>query len=157
MSDQPPLSEQGWHHKFAIDLFNDCWKLLGKADRTAAEDDTMINTAHASRYHWGVVGAPSNLAIGEWQLSHVYAVLNRLEPSLYHATRSLQICQENGIGDFSLAYAYEALARAHALAGQADQAARYIELARTAGQQIKEEEDQKLFWNDLATVPGFEG
>ncbi|MBA3365103.1 MAG: hypothetical protein H0U03_04865, partial [Actinobacteria bacterium] len=59
--------------QLAVDLFNFVWTLLEKADRTGEEDDTMLHAAHASRFHWGEVGAPVNLARGEWQVSRVYA------------------------------------------------------------------------------------
>jgi DNA-binding transcriptional MerR regulator len=123
----------------AAGLFNETWTLLERTDRTPADDDRMINAAHASRFHWGNVGEPVNLAIGEWQISRVYAVLGRAEPSLYHANRSLELCREHGIGDFSLAYAYEALARAHLVAGDRTEAARFTKLAREAGETITEE------------------
>src|SRR3989442_1003499 len=94
-------AERRWHRKMAAGLFNEVWRLLEKK-RTPAEDDRMIHAAHASRYHWGEVGTPVNLAIGEWQISHVYAVLDRPEPATYHAVRSLAMCKENGIDDFPL-------------------------------------------------------
>src|SRR2546427_1263558 len=86
-------AERRWHRKMAAGLFNEVWRLLEKK-RTPAEDDRMIHAAHASRYHWGEVGTPVNLAIGEWQISHVYAVLDRPEPATYHAVRSLAMCKE---------------------------------------------------------------
>ncbi len=154
MAGEKQQTDQEIHRRFAADLFNLVWRYLERPDRTAAENDTMLNAAHASRYHWGEVGTPQNLAIGEWQISRVYAVLNRPEPARYHAERALDICQANGIGDFPFAYAYEALARAAALAGQTEECARYIELGRAAGEGIKEADDKEFFFNDLATVPG---
>ena len=53
----------------------------------------------------------------EWQCSRVYAVLGRPEPALHHARRCLELCEQHGIGDWVLGFAYEALARAHAVAG----------------------------------------
>src|SRR3712207_382671 len=73
--------------RLAADLFNTVWSLLERTDRTQADDDTMLHAAHASRYHWGQVGEPVNLARGEWQVSRVYAVLGRAEPARYHAQR----------------------------------------------------------------------
>ena len=67
---------------------------------------------------------------GEWQVSRVYAVLNRPEPALWHARRCLDLCQQHGIGDFDLAFGYEAMGRAHAIAGQHEAAASYLQLAR---------------------------
>jgi len=146
--------EQAFHRRFAAQLFNRTWELLDKQDRTAEEAMEMLHAAHASRSHWGKIGAPVNLARGEWQVSRVYAVLGRGEAALVHARRCLEICQANAIGDFDLAFAYEALARAHAVSGEIEQCRRNLKLARIAAEQIDGEEDRKLLLDDLATVPG---
>ena len=93
----------------------------------------MLHAAHASRFHWGEIGEPVNLVRGEWQVSRVYAVLQRPEPALWHARRCLELCQQHAIADFDLAFAYEAMARAHAVAGQHDATVSYLQLARQAG------------------------
>ena len=141
--------------KLAKDLFNLVWRYLEKPKRTSEDNDLMINAAHASRYHWGEVGSADNLAIGEWQISHVYAVLGRAEPALYHAQRALETCKHADVKDFPLAYAYEALARAHALQGNADEARRCIALGKATGQRIKDAMDRDLFFKDIASVPGY--
>jgi hypothetical protein len=141
------------HRRLAAELFNRVWSLLERQDRTPADDDTMLHAAHASRFHWGEVGAPVNLARGEWQVSRVYAVLKRPEPALWHARRCLELCKLHGIGDFDLAFAYEAMARAHAVAEQPDAVNSYLQLARQAGRQIAEQDDRDVFLADLATIP----
>jgi len=148
------MTEREWHRNQAAGLFNQVWRLLEKKRRTQAEDDAMIHAAHASRYHWSVVGRPIQLAIGEWQVSHVYAVLKRPEPSAYHARRCLALCRENRIGDFPLAFAYEALARSAAIAGRPRDRDRFLRQARAAGAHIREGDDRNLFFSDLATIPG---
>ncbi len=147
------MTEREWHRKQAAALFNRTWALLEKKHRTQDEDDLMIHMVHASRYHWGIVGKPVNFAIGEWQISHVYAVLKRPEPARYHAKRCLAICRENRIGDFPLAFAYEALARAAAVGGQRRERDRFLRQAHVAGRRIREEDDRKLFFSDLASIP----
>ncbi len=147
------MNEREWHRKQAASLFNHVWRLLEKKRRTPAEDDEMIHAAHASRYHWGVVGRPVNRAIGEWQVSRVYAVLKRSEPSRYHAERCLAICREHRIGDFPLAFAYEALARAAAVAGSKADRDRFLRKTEAIGKQIKDAEDRKVLFSDLATIP----
>jgi hypothetical protein len=138
--------------RLAKDFFGRVWTLLETDGRTPEQDDEMIHTAHASRFHWGEVGGPEQRARGEWQCSRVYSVLERGEPAVHHARRCLEICQESGIGDWDLAFAYEALARAHAIAGDADEAARYKELAREAGEAIADAEDRDVFDADYATL-----
>ncbi len=141
------------HRRLAAELFNQVWSLLEKRDRDQADDDRMLHAAHASRFHWGEIGEPINFARGEWQVSRVYAVLGRGEPALFHARRCLEICQAHEIGDFDLAFAYAALARASAVAGQSEEATRYAERARLAGEQITEQDDRDIFLADLATIP----
>jgi len=137
-------------------LFNQTWRLLDQQGRTRADDDRMIHTAHASRYHWGQVpeATPMNLARGEWLISRVYAVLGRAEPALHHARRVLDLCQEHGIGDFDLAFAYEALARGHAVAGEAGPARDRTDQALAAAAGIADREDRDLLLADLETIPG---
>jgi hypothetical protein len=138
--------------ELAKSLYGGVWTLLETESRTPEEDDEMIHAAHASRFHWGEVGEPEHRARGEWQCSRVYSVLGRAEPALHHATRCLQICEQHGIGDWDLAFAYEALARAHAVAGSEDEAARYKGLARAAGDAIADAEDREVFEADFATL-----
>ncbi|GAA3446981.1 MerR family transcriptional regulator [Planomonospora venezuelensis] len=143
----------GEQRQLAIDLFNGVWRLLEKEGRTADDDDRMLHMAHASRHHWGQVGAPVNRSRGEWQCSRVYAVLGRAEPALYHARRSLEICRAHGIGDWDLAFAYEALARAGAVAGDREQARAWTEQALAAAEDIAQDEDRELLLTDLETIP----
>jgi DNA-binding transcriptional MerR regulator len=140
----------------AAQLFNETWRLMEKEERTRPDDDRMIHAAHASRYHWGQVpdATPAHLARGEWQVSRVYTVLERAEPALHHARRVLDLCQENGIGDWDLGFAYEALARAYAVAGDAGQAREYTDRALAAAEDIAEAGDRELLLADLETMPG---
>jgi hypothetical protein len=140
------------HKRFAKDLFNLVWDLLDKADRTLEEDDRMIHAAHASRYHWGEIGTPLEFERGEWQISRVYAVLNRPQAAIYHAHRCLGLCEANEIGDFDLAFAYEALARAYAVAGDSAMSEEYETLAEEAAEEIEDEANREYFLSELATV-----
>lgn len=112
----------------------------------------MILAAHASRYHWGLAGTALHLARGEWQISRVYAVLKRDEPAMYHARRSLELCKENGFGDFDLAFAYEALARATSVAGEKQSVSEYLALAKDAGEIIAEKDDKDYFFSELEGI-----
>jgi len=76
------------------------------------------------------------------------------DSAFYHAKRCLEFCRKHKIGDFDLAFAYEALARACALGRSKSESKRYVELARVAGGRIKEKEDRDLLFRDLATILG---
>jgi DNA-binding transcriptional MerR regulator len=139
--------------KAAADLFNYTWTLLEKPDRTEREADLMIHATHASRFMWEEIGEPVNHARGEWQIARVYSVLDRPEPALFHARRCLQIVEEHGIGDFDLACAYEALARAHAVAGEREAARRHELQGREAARRIEDPDDRELVLADLDALP----
>jgi len=142
------------HRRLAAALFNETWALLDKPDRAIEEDDRMVHAAHASRYHWGEVGPPVNLARGEWQIARVYSTLGRAEPTLHHAQRCLDLCTQHALGDFDLACAHQALARAHGVAGHSDQATQHLARAREIGEGIEDEEDRRILSTDLADLSG---
>jgi len=150
MTEKKVSSEE--HRRYAVNLFNLTWSFLDKEERTQEEDDRMVHAAHASRFHWGEIGTPLEFERGEWQISRVYSVLKRSEPALYHAKRCLEICTENDIEDFDLAFAYEAMARAHALTGEKGECEEYLMLATKAADQIKKKEDKDYFLGELKTI-----
>jgi hypothetical protein len=141
------------HRQLGVDLFNDVWRLMESRE----DDDEMLHAAHASAYHWSVASEcePKNRARSEWLCSRVYAVLGRGEPALHHATRCLEITEQHAdnVEDWDLPFAYEALARAHGVAGDAGESRRYAALARESGESIADAEDREHFVADLATLP----
>ena len=149
MNSQPPHS---LHKQMAIDLFNHTWSLMDKPERTQQEIDEMIHAAHASRYHWGIAGEALQRQRGEWQISRMYALLERSEPCLYHARRCLEITLENAIDDFDLAFAYEAMARACSLLEMDADTRQYRGLALTAAETIGDEEDRRYFLEELESI-----
>ncbi len=141
-----------FHRKTAVNLFNEVWDLMEKPDRTSEEDFQMIHKAHSSRFHWGEIGEPVNFSRGEWQISRVYAVLRRAEPCLVHAQRNLEIVLEHEIKDFDLAFAYEALARAYSLSGDAVAKEKYLNLSKEASTLINKDADRNVVLKDLETI-----
>ena len=150
IEDNTPVQER--HRKFAIDLFNLVWELLDNEERTAEENDRMLYAAHASRFHWGEIGTSLEFERGEWQISRVYSVLNRSEEAIHHARRCLDICTENGIGDFDIAFAYEALARAYSVAGDVEKSNEYIRLGEKAGELIEDNGNREYFLSELRGI-----
>jgi hypothetical protein len=137
----------------AVELFNLVWTLLERSDRTKSDDDRMLHAAHASRYHWGEVGAAEQRAVGEWQCSRVYAVLGRGESALYHARRALDLARSEGVPGWVEASGMEAMARASAVAGDDGAAARWAAEATSAAAAIEDDEDREVVLGDIATLP----
>jgi len=140
--------------ELGVELFNKTWALLEAGVRTAEEADQLLHCAHASAYHWAQAGTVANHARSEWQCSRVYAVLGRAEPALHHARRCLELCESarDEIEEFDLPFAYEAMARAHAVAGEEAASREWLGRARAAAEKIVDEDDRLLLETDLATI-----
>jgi hypothetical protein len=140
------------HRKFAVDCFNGTWDLLDKTERTEEEAFKMIHMAHASRFHWGEIGTPLEFARGDWQISRVYAVLGRGAAAFVYGESSLNHCLESEIGDFDLAFAYEALARASAILSDTEKLANYKKLGQEAGEAIEDKGNKDYFFSELNSI-----
>ena len=154
MEKHPQALDAASERQLGVDLFNKTWTLLGKEGRTREADDELLHCAHASAYHWQQVGTQANRARSEWQCSRVNAVLGLAEAALRHAYRCLELVEgaPAEMEQFDLPAAYEALARAHAVAGEAAEAKRYLELGRAAAAGIEDADDRALVEADLATI-----
>lgn len=145
------------HRRLGVDLFNHVWTLIEKADRTPAETDEMIHAAHASRYHWSKAGTAVNLGRGEWQIARVYSVLGRGEPARWHAARCLAHVEAaiaaGEADDWDLPAAYEAMARAAAVAGDHSEAVAWRDKACEALADVADPADREVVEGDLATLP----
>lgn len=137
--------------KLAKMYFNSVWELIEKPSRTPEEDEAMIHAAHASCYLWMQIGTPVNHQRGEWQVARVYTLLGHYAAALRHANRCLELTDRHPelMQDFDIAFAYECVARANAIAGNRQVAKKYIELAEQAGQDIKDSEDRKVFFDNF--------
>ncbi len=134
--------------RLAIDLYNKTWKLFD------GDPDVLIHTAHASAYHWMQVGTTANRARSEWLCARVYSELGRAEPALHHARRCLELVESDpaAMEDWDLAAAYEALARAHAIAGDADESMRYRDLGFEAVAKVSDAADGEHIAADLRGI-----
>ena len=133
-------------------LFNETWDLLDMKERTADEDILMLHKAHTSCFLWRDADSPLNNARGQWQVSRVYSTLGFGEAALLHANKSLEICQTNNIGDFDLAFGYEAVARAYFIMGDTNKAAEYKELATAACDGVAKEEDKDYVLSEINNI-----
>ena len=110
----------------------------------------MLRGAYAAAYHWDRV--PTKEPVNEVRALYVIGTawwrVGRPELALEHAGRMLADCEEDGIGDFDLAYAHELRARALAALGRPDEA----EAARAAARAvpIADPEDAAILGADLA-------
>ena len=144
-----PRDEREFHRKIAARSFNLTWDYLDMKKRTTKDDLEMLSAAHSSRYHWHLVGTPRNLAIADWQVSRVYAAIRQPQLSLQFAESSLDLCEGNGLADI-IHTAYEALARAYAVAENYPKAEAYLRKARQQLDSLKlDKAERKLYLDQI--------
>lgn len=141
---------------FAIELNNRSWTVIDQESPEEGALERLTDMAHASLYHWSQVGETVNLARGHHLVSRAYAKVGIACEALRHAEKCLSLCEDNGFGDWDLAFALEANARAHHLSGNKEEHAAFLLRAKEAGDAIAEEEDRKIFFGELQKVPGYE-
>jgi hypothetical protein len=139
------------HLPFAKQIHGRVWQFLDKTDRTPAEDEEMLCAAYASLYHWLFAGTEVNQQRGQWLISRVAAVLGHGAEALRHATRCQELTEQYSqqMQDFDIAFAFECLARAHAVLGNAAEAEEYLIRAEEAGRAIHDQEDREVFFDSL--------
>jgi hypothetical protein len=145
------------HKYFSIELNNTSWDFIDRADELSEEDALgLVSRAHASLFHWSQIGEPVNLARGHYLVSRAYVVAGNHPEALRHSTQSLNICKANNIADFDIAFAYEAMARAQQIGKNFECQKLFMGLAKKAGKEIAGEEDGKIFFDSLKTIPGYQ-
>jgi hypothetical protein len=146
------------HRTFGVAANNRAWELLGTDARTPDQDRELVDAAHASLWHWRHAGTLVNEQRGEWLVAHVYAVIGDGAAALPHAQRCWALTEEGALDGFDRAYACEAMARAYAARGDADDvrdATAWRDRAAEAAADVDDEEDRGILEADLAAGPWY--
>jgi tetratricopeptide (TPR) repeat protein len=146
-----PMSytDQEFHRKVAAECFNRTWDYLKQKNRSLDDDQMMLNLAHASRYHWSFIGKHWNFAAGDWQISRVYAALNQPDLALGFAKKALEISQKHDLSE-GLIFAYEGMARAHAVAREYSFAREFVGKAHEQLRAVSlDDEDRKTYSDQI--------
>lgn len=152
IKDPTPEDLTVWSRTFAARAFNDTWALLDEDSLSREDEEKMLASTFAQRYHWYQVGTERNRAIADWQVSRVAAVLGYAELARRFGERSLEIAVEYDLDPFVKGFAHEAIARAAAIVDDLEMFTEHLELARAALADIEDEEDRDVLAADLAEM-----
>src|SRR4030042_4915474 len=128
MAKKPDFDLQAAHKYFSAECFNRAWDYIDKPGRKSNEGDMMLSLSLASLWHWTQREdcTPTNLSIGYWQVSRVYALLQQAESARRYGELCLEASGAEGVLPFFPGYAYEGLARAECVAGDQDKMENYL-------------------------------
>jgi len=114
----------------------------------------MLCLSLASLWHWTQREdcTDTNLSIGYWQVSRVFALLRQADNARHYGELCLDVSQKEGVEPFYLGYAYEALARAEHVSGNLDKKEDLLVQAHQAASSISDAEEKKMLLKDLAKL-----
>ena len=147
-----PDQLETWHRTFAPKAFNHTWSLLETEEPTREDEEAMLASTFAQRYHWYQVGTPCQRAIADWQVSRVAAVLGYAELSRRFGERSLATCLDNDLDPFVTGFAHEAIARAAAQVDDIDTYTEHLETAKEKLVEVEDPEERDILEADLTEM-----
>lgn len=142
------------HREMAVTCFNMVWDLLVLENRSERESEEMVHLCHSSFWHWTQVQerTPTNLSIGYWQLSRVYAVTGKGEYALHYAEKCIETSTNAELEPFYIAYAYEAAARAYKGLEEVEKCRESLKTALHFTSQVVDDESKGWLTRDLDDI-----
>ena len=142
-----------WRRRLAVQANNRAWSLSERLNRSAEEEQDMLEAAHAAMFFWRMVGNESNLAHAQQLLAHVYALRGEGgEAERYH-DQSFTYFQGGECDAWEVALSHCVAANVAAATGDAVRHAAQLALARSTTVALTDPEDRKIIEATLAVVP----
>lgn len=152
MTSTPSFDLDAAHAFFATECFNRAWELIEQPDRSRQEAEDMVHLAHASLWHWRQRAdcTDTNLSIGYWQISRVYALLGQADNARRYGQRCWQISSD--LAPFYRAFAWEALARAELVAGNRQRMEKCLAEAHALAEEVTDPEEREALNSELDSL-----
>jgi len=151
VTDPPAAPEGDWHRQQGVEATHAAFALLA-TERDADADEQLLRLAHTAAHHWErATGAgPAHAVRADYLVSRALTATGQAERGLVMADRVLAACRAHRIGDFDLAYAHEARARALRGLGRSQEATEAWREARAV--EVADPEDRAIVESDFAAL-----
>jgi hypothetical protein len=126
---------------------------LSVQSRSTAEDQEMLNAAHASAWHWGQVGTELNRMRATMLLAEVHSLLGYGRSGLAYAEEMREYFLKVGAPDWETAFVHVVHAHASSVAGDAVKHRASYESAVAALGNISSEEERAIVASTFSHVP----
>jgi len=148
------LSEEAtaWHRRFAAAGNNRAWE-LSEQTRNAAEDQEMLNAAHASAWHWTKVGTELNRMRANMLLAEVHALLGFGQSALAYAEEMRTYFLGVRSPESEVAFVHVVHAHAASAAGETEKHRASYGLAVAALEAVSNEEERGMVVRTFSHVP----
>jgi hypothetical protein len=148
----PPEDTAAWHRRFAAASNNRAWDLSVQS-RSPAEDQEMLDAAHASAWHWRKVGTELHRMRATMLLAEVHALLGLGPAALAHAEEMREYFLTAGAPDWEVAFVHTVHAHAASAAGDTAKHRTSYESAVAALGNISNEKERRIVADTFSHVP----
>jgi hypothetical protein len=142
----------GWHKRFAMSCNNRAWE-LSVQDRTPSQDREMLETAHASAWHWSQIGTELNRMRATMLLAEVHALLGYGSSAISYAREMRTYFLGQDTPDWELAFTHAIYAHAAFAAGDLAEHRSAYHKAVDALRAIADEDDRSIVAKTFSQVP----
>jgi hypothetical protein len=147
-----PEEAIAWHRRFAAAANNRAWDLTVRT-RSRAEDEEMLNVAHASAWHWAKVGSELNRMRATMLLAEVHASLGLGRSALAYAEEMRTYFLGVQSPPWEVAFVHVVHAHAASAAGESEKHRASYGLAVAAIEAVSGEEDRRNLVSTFSHVP----
>jgi hypothetical protein len=144
---------QLWNRRIGSQANNRGWTLAEQPTRTEAEDEEMLDAAHASRHLWRKIGNERNVARADLLLGQVHALLGLSRSAMAYAEAALSYFTSQKSELWELAFAHAIVAHAAHGAGQLEMHRTYYAKALEIAEAISAAEVRKVFDASFCMIP----
>jgi hypothetical protein len=152
MADSTPEELALWQRRLAAQANNRAWRLSELPSRSPAEDEEMLQAAHAAMHFWKIVGNAGNRAHAAQLVAHVYALLKLPGPAQHFLAQSEPFFRGQDCAPWEKACAFAVKAGVAAAAGDtATHASSYREAQQRIAA-IESQEEREILEATLRVV-----
>ncbi|MFM8881429.1 MAG: hypothetical protein ACKOGK_04150 [Betaproteobacteria bacterium] len=154
MTEKPsPEEVVRWQRRLASQANNRAWSLSEQPVRTAAEDEEMLNAAHAAMYFWSIVGDANTQTHAAQLLAHTYAMVKQPSAAARHLEKCLPVLAGESAKPWERALAHAVAANVASASGNAADHTRHYQEATRLTAALENAEERALIEATLRVLP----
>ena len=154
MDDRPtPEDTARWQRRIAAQANNQAWTLAEAPQRSADEEEDMLQAAHAAMHLWKIVGNELQRAHAALLLAHVYALLRLPNPAAHYLAKTGTALFAAPAQPWEQALAHAVAANVAAARGDAAAYAEHLRQATEGTAALADPEERSIIEATLRVLP----
>lgn len=118
-----------------------------------AEDEEMLQAAHAAMYFWKIVGDASNRAHAAQLVAHAYALLGLADPAKHYLKQSQPFSLEQPSKPWEKAFAHAIAANVAAAAAELESHVKHYGEAQRLVATLTDDEEREILQATMGVIP----